>query len=131
MPPIIRVKPKTEQTYDNSHWTRGEVRYAPADGRKAIMAPALLFGPWAVVRDEKNGKYDLIHVRTDTPGVLDLVEEKDACRVGDWLWKQFPLVFRLTNKDEMRERLGTKITALNQWTKSCTAAGKFLPPPTI
>lgn len=131
MPPVIKVKPKTESAYDNSHWTRDEVRYAPADGRKAISAPALIFGPWAVVQDDRNGKYDLIHVRTDTPTALDIATELDACRIGDWLWKNFPLVLRLTTKDEMKARLGDKVTPLNRWIKSCEAASKFLPPPAV
>lgn len=128
MPPV--VKPKTQ--YDNSHWKRGETRYAPADGRKAITAPALLYGPWAVVRDEKNGKYDLVHLRSDSPTALDIATESDACRIGDWLWRMFPLILRLTTVEEMRERMDPALrTKVNQWIKSCERAGKYLLPPNV
>lgn len=139
MPPVLRSPtlpdtpaPAPTAEYDYSHWKRAQVRYAPKDGRKAREVEGLVYGPWAVVQDDRNGKYDLVHVRADMPTVIDIETEADACRIGDWLWKTFPLVMRLKTVDEMREKIPPATrSALNRWGQSCTKAGRWVAPPKV
>lgn len=133
MPQVIKKQPEPAPAeYDNSHWTRAQVRYAPADGRRAITTEGLTYGPWAVVRDERNGKYDLTHVRANIPAAINLDTEVDACRIADWLTKSMPLVFRLSTVEEMRAKLRENVrAALRQWIRSCENEGGWVQPPKL
>lgn len=127
MPPVVRPNSEPSNA-GNAHWTRQNVKYSPSDGRKTVTREGLVYGCWAVVRNDA-GTYDLHHVRTDVPTVLRIRTEEDACRIGDFLWKRFPLILRLTTVEEMRERMVPELrTAARLWVRSCEDAGKYLPP---
>lgn len=134
MPKVRELKPEpvvAPVDDEFSHWESGKYECkCPGCGGKSY--PARIFGPWAVYKhyNDANG-WELVHVKTNL-AALSMVPESEAMRAGDWLFRKFPLVFRLVDYKEMRAKLEAikpnAIQCLQAWRVECEKAKKFIVP---
>lgn len=137
--PKVREVMKPELVGDRrgdefSHWASGKYECrCPGCGGKAY--PARVFGPWAVFNHHgRTDGFELIHVKTNL-AALSMLPEAEAMRAGDWLFRRFPLVFRLVDYKEMRAKLEAAkagaISLLQKWRVQCEREKKFVDPDSV